>query len=161
MSTAWLQRLPLFLSLAILAIFGYFSLTSARTSYRDIEGVLRAQVEAWNRGDLDTFCEPYSDEPDLSFFSTDKVTVGKSALLERYRQRYQAEGKEMGQLTFSDLRIIPMGDRHAMVLGRWSLAMHKDSPNGLFTLAMQKTSSGWKITHDHTSQADPVAKKQP
>src|SRR5689334_18196626 len=68
-----------------------------------IKHVLLSQVEAWNHGKLEVFMQGYWQSPDLDFFSGGTVTKGWEPTLQRYRQRYQSEGKEMGKLEFQDL----------------------------------------------------------
>src|SRR5271156_5199906 len=70
-----------------------------------IQAVLDAQVTAWNKGDLPKFMEGYWQSPELTFYSGKTVTRGWQATLERYRKRYQTEGREMGKLAFQDLDI--------------------------------------------------------
>jgi beta-aspartyl-peptidase (threonine type) len=117
-----------------------------------IEAVLHAQVAAWNRGDLEGFMAGYWRSPRLEFYSGDKVTEGWDATLERYKQRYQSGGNEMGRLDFSELAIHANPSDVAWVTGRWHLKMKDGSERGgLFTLILRKTPDGWKIVHDHTS----------
>jgi len=120
-----------------------------------VEKTLRQQEGAWNRHDLDGFMTGYWNSPDLTFFSGAKVTSGWQSTLERYRKTYQSEGREMGKLEFSDLRIEPLGSDAAFVRGAWHLTMPDGNmPHGLFTLIFKKFSDGWKIVHDHTSAAE-------
>lgn len=122
-----------------------------------IRAVLTAQDEAWNRGDLDGFMKTYWKSDKLRFYSGGTVTSGWQATLDRYRKRYQAEGKEMGKLTFTDLEIEVLGPDSAMARGRWKLVLSKEKPEGLFTLILKKFPDGWKIVHDHTSAAETKA----
>ena len=117
-----------------------------------VRQVLDAQAAAWNRGDLDGFMAGYWQSPDLTFFSGSDRTAGWQATLDRYRKRYQADGKEMGRLTFSDLSVEMLGPDHALVRGRWALQLSKEAPSGLFTLLFRQTPDGWRIIHDHTSK---------
>lgn len=117
-----------------------------------IEQVLRRQQEAWNHHDLEGFMAGYWNSPELTFFSGAKITSGWEATLERYRRTYQSEGREMGKLEFSDLRIEPLGAEAAFVRGAWHLTLSDGkTPHGLFTLVFRKFPEGWKIVHDHTS----------
>src|SRR5262245_56442835 len=125
---------------------------------QDVRAVLDRQVEAWNKGDLETFMTGYWKSPDLTFFSEDKVTSGWQQTIDRYRKRYQSEGREMGKLSFSDLRIKEAGDQMAWVRGRWKLVTSKETLGGLFTLIVERMPEGWRIVHDHTSAA-PAEKK--
>jgi beta-aspartyl-peptidase (threonine type) len=125
-----------------------------------IKHVLLSQVEAWNHGNLEGFMQGYWHSPDLTFFSGATVTRGWEPTLARYRQRYQAEGKEMGKLEFQDLNIDLLSRRSAVVTGKWQLTMSGGKtldgkqPHGLFTLIFKRLPTGWKIVHDHTSTAE-------
>jgi ketosteroid isomerase-like protein len=118
---------------------------------QSLRAVLEKQVAAWNKGDLKQFMDGYWQSPDLSFFSGANKTKGWQATLERYQKRYQAEGKEMGKLTFTELEVELLGPKSAFVRGRWQLVMSKETVGGLFTLIFKETNDGWRIVHDHTS----------
>ena len=79
--------------------------------------VLDAQVEAWNRGDLEGFMATYWRSPDLVFCSGGTVTRGWDETLARYRKRYQSEGREMGRLRFDGIEVIPLGEGSAASAG--------------------------------------------
>jgi len=116
-----------------------------------IQKVLDDQDGAWNKGDLEGFMAGYWKSDGLTFFSGGDVTRGWNATMERYKKRYQSEGKEMGKLTFSDLKIDVVGQESAVVRGRFKVVTSKETMQGLFTLIFKKTADGWKIIHDHTS----------
>src|SRR5436305_1242183 len=105
-----------------------------------IKHVLLSQVEAWNHGKLEAFMQGYWHSPDLTFFSGATETRGWEPTLARYRQRYQAEGKEMGKLEFQDLKIDLLSRRSAVVTGKWQLTLSNTKmsdgkqAHGLFTL---------------------------
>jgi beta-aspartyl-peptidase (threonine type) len=123
----------------------------AESAEAAIRRVLDAQVEAWNKGDLEAFMTGYWKSPELTFFSGAEPQRGWQATIERYRKRYQSEGQEMGKLTFSELDIQVLGPDSALVRGRWQLVRSKDKPGGLFTLIFKRFPEGWRIVHDHTS----------
>jgi ketosteroid isomerase-like protein len=121
----------------------------------EVESVLRAQVEAWNRHDLDAFMAGYWKSPELTFFSGAKENHGWQATMDRYRARYASPDHEMGKLNFADLRIEMLGADAAFARGAWNLTMPDGkAPHGLFTLVFRKFPDGWKIVHDHTSSAE-------
>jgi len=120
-----------------------------------VHALLEAQVAAWNRGDLESFMAGYWRSPDLMFCSGATVTKGWDATLERYRKRYQAEGREMGELRFDALEVQLLGKDAAFARGEYRLRM-KDGqqPHGRFTLVLRRIGSAWRIVHDHTSAAE-------
>jgi beta-aspartyl-peptidase (threonine type) len=120
---------------------------------RQIKLVLDAQVAAWNAGDLEGFMKGYWRSPELSFFSGANRIAGWEPTLTRYRQRYLTEGRQMGQLDFTEIEIELLGLKAAFVRGKWQLKMGGTDANGLFTLVLRKLPEGWKIVHDHTSAA--------
>jgi beta-aspartyl-peptidase (threonine type) len=146
-------------SLAVaLALFGWAGVTWAAVAGPDaaptvaVKAVLDRQVKAWNRGDLEGFMTKYWNSPDLVFQSGADRTRGWQATLDRYRRKYQGEGKEMGRLRFDDLDVQALGPDAAFARGRWHLVMKDGSePNGLFTLLLRRIRGEWKIVHDHTS----------
>jgi beta-aspartyl-peptidase (threonine type) len=123
-----------------------------------VRGVLKEQVQAWNKGDLDRFMVTYWDSDELTFYSGGTVTKGRKAVAERYRKTYRAEGKEMGKLAFSEMDVQELGPETALARARWKLVTSKETFEGLFTLILRKFPDGWKIVHDHTSKADPPKK---
>jgi beta-aspartyl-peptidase (threonine type) len=116
-----------------------------------IKTLLNDQVTAWNKGDLPGFMKGYRQSDQLTFFSGSTRTSGWKATLERYRKKYQTEGKEMGNLSFEEPSIDLLGPEHALVRGRFRLQMKDAKPTGLFTLILRRTRAGWRIIHDHTS----------
>jgi len=118
---------------------------------RAIRKLLDDQSQAWNKRDLEGFMAGYWKSPELTFTSGGEQTRGWQQTLERYRKRYQGEGKEMGKLTFSDVQVQMLGPDSAYVRGRFLLERSKDKPTGLFTLIVRRLPEGWRIVHDHTS----------
>jgi beta-aspartyl-peptidase (threonine type) len=136
-------------------------------SIRAVRAVLDRQVTDWNKGDLDGFLAGYWKSPKVVFQSAGQRHDGWEAMRERYRRRYQAEGRAMGRLAFSGLDVEPLGPEAVLARGRWQLTMPDGTtPGGLFTVIFRKFPEGWKIVHDHTSadeakpaEANPVGKK--
>jgi uncharacterized protein (TIGR02246 family) len=119
---------------------------------QEVRAVLQAQVEAWNRGDIEGFMRGYEQSEDTVFVSGDTVTRGWQTVLDRYKKGYNSRDK-MGTLEFSELEITPLGKDTAVVIGRWQLKRTNDAPHGRFTLIFRRTRAGWRIIQDHTSSA--------
>ncbi len=153
-----INRIGKFMILPGMAAFLAWTLPSAADSpashaaaKKEIQKVLEAQATAWNKGDLKGFMAGYWKSDDLSFFSGKEKTRGWPATFERYQKRYQAEGREMGKVTFSEIEIEMLGPEAAWVRGRWKVVTSKETLGGLFTLIFKKLPEGWRIVHDHTS----------
>ncbi|MBX3279506.1 MAG: nuclear transport factor 2 family protein [Acidobacteria bacterium] len=146
--------LRIILATTLLAFAAACTTSSDQQSEAAIRAVLDAQADAWNAGNLDEFMAGYWNSPELTFYSGGDKLMGWEATIERYRRTYQAEGKEMGRLRFSDLDLQALGADVAVVRGRWQLTLSNGStPGGLFTLIFHRFDHGWKIVHDHTSSA--------
>ncbi len=117
-----------------------------------VESVLRAQEDAWNRGDVDAFASGYWKSPDVTFSSGGKTTRGWEETVRGYRERYPTR-KKMGRLSFGSLEITPLGDEAALVLGEWKLERESEPVSGNFSLVFRKIDGRWVIVHDHTSRA--------
>src|SRR2546430_9465675 len=142
----------------LIAFIGFIGARSLAGQNQDvaaeIQKVLRAQQDAWNRGQVEEFMNGYWRSEQTVFVSGDEVTRGWQKVLDRYKKRYSDRSK-MGMLTFSDLEITPLSNDSAVVLGSWKLKRASDKPHGRFTLIFHRFPEGWKIVHDHTSAASP------
>jgi beta-aspartyl-peptidase (threonine type) len=135
------------------AALGQFS-PQADNSQRDraaIIGVLTAQQEAWNRGDVDAFLHGYWRSPELTFSGSSGIARGWDGVLARYKERYP-NPEAMGKLEFSALEFRFLGSDAALVLGHWHLTRQKGDVGGVFSLVFERLPEGWRIIHDHTSE---------
>ena len=85
------------------------------TSVAEIQSVLTAQQDAWNRGDIDAFMEGYARSASTVFVSQDEVSRGWETVRDRYRVKYSDRTK-MGTLTFSDIEVTITSPDAAVVL---------------------------------------------
>ena len=121
-------------------------------SVAEIQSVLTAQQDAWNRGDIDAFMNGYARSASTVFVSQDEVSRGWETVRDRYRVKYSDRTK-MGTLSFSEIEVTMLSPDAAVVLGRWRLKRTNDEPHGRFTLIFKRLPEGWRIVHDHTSAA--------
>ena len=148
------MRVVLVVCVAVLnlPLFAQSGVGKALQAAKEIRTVMDGQVAAWNRHDLEGFMAGYWKSPELTFFSGATSTKGWEPTLERYRQRYQANGTAMGTLEFSDVSVEQLCPEAAFVRGHWQLTMPDGKqPHGLFTLVVRKFPEGWRIVHDHSS----------
>ncbi|MEX1137917.1 MAG: nuclear transport factor 2 family protein [Bacteroidota bacterium] len=125
-------------------------LVLAQSDKEQIETVLRDQVEAWNKGDVEGYMKGYWNSDHTTFVSGARVLTGYDSVLVRYKRNYGTREK-MGFLSFDDLKIRMVGKESAFVTGQWQLQRKEDKPGGRFTLLLEKKLAGWRIVYDHTS----------
>lgn len=111
--------------------------------------VLDAQVARWNQGDLEGFVATYWNGDELTFFGASGLTRGRRDLLATYRRSYPT-AKERGVLAFSVVDFTPLGDAHALLLGRYTIAGERPS-SGVFSLVLAEQDGKVVILHDHTT----------
>ena len=125
----------------------------------EINRMLQASSASWNAGDLDGFLDDYWQSEELTFSGASGVTRGWEGVRERYVRGYWAPGVERDSLRFEDLEVTPLGDDHALVLGRYVLFRPDDGGSvqntGYFSLVLRRMEDGWRIIHDHTSATPP------
>jgi ketosteroid isomerase-like protein len=147
-----MQRLIRITLANLVPLFASISVSAAVNATDEIQNLLQSQQDAWNRGDIDAFMEGYWRSDKTVFVSGDEVTRGWQKVLDRYKKKYSDRAK-MGTLTFSDLEITPLSADAAVALGAWKLKRAQDHPHGRFTLIFRRFPEGWRIIHDHTSEA--------
>jgi len=118
----------------------------------DIPTILKSQADAWNRGDLTSFMAAYLETPEMTYTAGGKIVVGYQALHDRYEKAYGNTPETMGKLRFDSVTVTPLGDDHALVVGRWYVTQGEKEMDGVFSLVWVKTPKGWKILHDHSSR---------
>ncbi|MES1245441.1 MAG: polysaccharide deacetylase family protein [Acidobacteriota bacterium] len=129
----------------------------------EVRTLIRTQVEAWNRGDVEAFTAGYAE--DAAFLSPSGLTRGRDEVLARYRKRYP-DRKAMGRLSLEPIEMRPAagteftelgGARPSRVHGvsvaaRWEIA-YPDEPgkkpaSGLTLIVFRRTLAGWEIVQD-------------
>jgi uncharacterized protein (TIGR02246 family) len=136
--------------LILLFLFGCASLLFADTK-SEITALLERQDQAWNRGDLDGFLQPYDDSGKLVFIGSTGAIRNRGQLKEKYEKKYKVGGADFGKLTFSELQVEDLGDGIARAWGRWQVEQNDTKASGWFSLILMKTAEGWRIIHDHSS----------
>lgn len=147
-------KLLMLIALVTLFILPAFAQKNGDTTDEaDIRALLEKQKDDWNKGNLEEFMKGYWRSPKLTFYSGGSKREGYDNVLERYRKTYQSDGREMGQLVFSNVEVDMLGKKGAVVRGRFDLTMSNGKKaGGLYTLILRKfKKEGWKIIHDHTS----------
>ena len=113
-----------------------------------ITSMLTQSAHYWNHGNLDAFMRGYENASTTVYVSSKRVIHGYANIRAHYAEHYGIG--TLPTLSISDIAVRPLGDRYAVVVARWHLAMHDGThPTGIFTLVLHRT-SGWHIITDHT-----------
>lgn len=116
----------------------------------EVKARLKAQQDAWNRGDLEAFCADYSD--DAVFLSPSGLTRGRADVLARYTKKYGAARATMGTLSFEFLDEHSSAELVTLAM-RWQLAWPAQKPakptaSGLTLIVWRKLKGQWKLVQD-------------
>ncbi len=116
------------------------------TAVDEVKARLRVQQEAWNRGDLVSFCADYAD--DAVFLSPSGLTRGRAEVLARYTKKYGSARATMGKLDFEFLDERTSSELVTLAL-RWMLTWpDKPEAAGLTLISWQKIKGDWKLVQD-------------
>lgn len=129
----------------------------------EVRTMIKTQVEAWNRGDVEAFTSGYAE--DAAFLSPSGLTRGRDEVLARYRKRYP-DRKAMGRLSLEPIEMRPAAGTELTELGgarpsrvhgvsvaaRWEISYPdepgKEPASGLTLIVFRRTLSGWEIVQD-------------
>ena len=117
--------------------------------------MLESSARAWNANDLEGFLDDYLESAKTAFVGS-TVTYGVDEIRRRYRASYWKSGQPAQHLRFENLDVRLLGADNALALGQYVLLTPGTSTvegRGWFTLVLTRTSAGWKIIHDHSSEA--------
>jgi uncharacterized protein (TIGR02246 family) len=118
----------------------------------EVKALLMKQADAWNKGDLDSFCAVYAD--DASFVSPSGLTQGRAQVLARYKKRYP-DKKAMGVLSF-ELVETRVAAGAVSLVARWKLSYPGEKApdggakeaSGLTLLVLHPKGASWQIVED-------------
>lgn len=134
----------------LILLFLPISLFSQTKDEKAILAILDAQTRAWNEGDLEKFMVGYLESDSLMYIGKKGVTYGYLSTLNSYKTNY-AGRENMGTLTFQILHLKPLGKKHYLVVGKWSLKRTVGDVGGHYTLTFEKQKGKWVIIADHSS----------
>src|SRR5574341_256755 len=122
----------------------------------EVEPVVRAYVEAHNRGDAAAIADAYSQQPGVTTVGDGQIIRGWDRIREYYDQldELMATGGRL-QVRVSSFDVIPLGPGYALVVANYGLTAAIEAAEvrqrGAMTLVLQKVAGQWKVIHDHSS----------
>ncbi|MBT8462633.1 MAG: nuclear transport factor 2 family protein [Gemmatimonadetes bacterium] len=120
-----------------------------------VERMLVESARAWNRGELAGFMDDYLKSENTTYIGGRGLLTGYDAIRARYAPLFEP-GAARDSLRFENVRVRRLAAIDAVATARWVLYDGEAvTGSGPFTLVLRRTSSGWKIIHDHSS-SDPA-----
>jgi ketosteroid isomerase-like protein len=113
----------------------------AADTQSEIRTALEYYAEVWNENDLDAI---------EGYYHQDFVLVTTEGVISRAQQmsgirNLVSEGGDRGEMSYSQVTVEELGDRHAMAYGRFALDFKDGSTlASWFTTVYVKTPFGWK-----------------
>lgn len=142
-----MKYLSFFLLLAGLS----FSVQAQQPAEDVIRQLMHEQAEAWSRGDLEGFMQPYWQSDSLMFIGKSGLTYGWQQTLDNYRRNYP-DPQAMGKLSFDIISVKPLADGKAyFVVGKWHLTRSAGDLQGHYSLLWKEVNNNWIIVADHSS----------
>lgn len=145
----WLMRA---IALAAVLVFraGGAEAQGPAATRGEIQALVEESATAWNRGDLDGHLADNADS--ISFMTREGPIVGKAKTADALRRSFFKNGKPIQQLRFEQVTIRPLGDDHALVVGRFILdGGGQPEHSGWFSTIWERQAGGWRVIHDHSS----------
>ena len=112
--------------------------------------MLEASAVAWNRGDLDGHLADNADS--ITFMTGQGPLIGKDRTAQALRKSFFRDGKPIQSLRFEQVTVRPLGEVHALVVGRFVLSGGGEiERSGWFSTVWEHRPEGWRVIHDHSS----------
>jgi hypothetical protein len=123
--------------------------------FAQLNKAMAAQLNSWNRGDVESFMEAYWKSEKMQFIGKSGVQYGWQATLERYKRSYPNAAK-MGKLQFDVKSHDKIDKKTILTLGQWRIDRIRDDGQpevleGWFSLIWQYIGKKWVIIADHSS----------
>jgi hypothetical protein len=108
----------------------------------------QAQVDAWNKHDLQAYLKWYWNSPELISLSNGDEIVGFAALANDLRTGFGAEPNSMGHVQMERLRIKMTGSDTAVMVASYVIITSKHSDSIDDTTVVKRFSEGWRIVFE-------------
>ena len=137
------------LCVVVLAFMGNMCMAQSKNE-RAINNMLAAQVEEWNKGNIEGYMKGYWESDSLLFIGSSGPRYGYGATLKRYKEAYP-DAAHMGVLTSTVTSVKKLSPKYYFIVGKWALKRTAGDVAGSYTLLLHKIKGKWVIVCDHSS----------
>lgn len=110
-----------------------------------------AQVEAWNRGDLEAALAAYWDSPKMTWVSRSGIQYGFAPFEDAIRKDF-ADPASMGIYSTQILDARDLGPGTHLIVYRWKIVKgEKRLMGGLSTQIWRQLNGNWRVVLEHAS----------
>jgi ketosteroid isomerase-like protein len=121
-----------------------------RDDQAQMRAAIQASADAWNRGDLAGHLALY--DATVTTMTRNGPRPGVAAIESAFRSTYFNGDKPKQNLRTERVAIRALSRDSALMTGRFVLSGGVEAEqSGWFSLVWVRTSSGWKVVHDHSS----------
>ena len=119
----------------------------------DVQGFVRAFVDASNRADVTAVMEMYSQKAGIASIGDGEITRGWDAIRTESDEIVGKEGAY--KISLGSIDVMPIGTLGAIAFAPYAVTVATDQGatqlSGAISLVLEKTGGAWKIVHEHTS----------
>ncbi len=134
----------------ILGLSVNFTMLAQSKDEKAIRTLLAAQVQQWNKGNIQGFMKGYWESDSLVFIGKSGPTYGYQPTLDRYVKGYP-DAAHMGKLTSTVISMKKLSADYYFIIGKWALKRDAGDVSGSYTLLLHKINGTWVIVCDHSS----------
>ncbi len=145
--------------IGVLSLLGFAVLGAAPPSpsadalRADVQGVVKAYVEAQNNADANAIMEMVSKNPGVAAISLGDITRGWEAI--RHDADEMVGSKGQMTLALGTIDVSQLGANFALAFAPCTLTLASEHGaaqlHGALTLVLEKSAGKWKIFHEHSS----------
>ena len=118
---------------------------------QEVVKALEGQIEAWNKGDLETAMTFYWNSPEMLWVSKGGVERGYQEVLEAFRADF-TDSSNMGVYSYKPLHIEQVSPEAVYFVFRWRIVLDgKELMGGVSSQLWKKKGGHWVVTSEHAS----------
>jgi ketosteroid isomerase-like protein len=116
-------------------------------NFAEILQLVNNVAETWKKGDVDKLSSYFTED---MIYIYSEIMHGNDNFMRFLKENYPKA--EMGEFEFLEVEVKVLS-QYAIAYGKWSWSNQKGiKSHGTFSWLCFKTTQGWKITMDHTTQ---------
>lgn len=125
---------------------------AARRPVEEARSALAAQVDAWNRGDLDASLDAYWSDDRMTWVHRGGVERGFRSFASEMRSAFGGRPEQMGRYAYEVLDARNVGSASAILVIRWSIDRDTERlMGGVSTQVWRRREGRWRIVLEHAS----------